>query len=116
MRTLLKFCKKCKGIMTPIGSHFISGKHIFKCFSCGFVEQGEELIEREKIYNKKFKVGEGIVKDSNIFADYPFKCKKCGYNKAEVIERQPYFSDEDTLTFLKCGKCGWSENLAKKTT
>ena len=112
MKTNLKFCRKCKGLMMPIGTHLFSGKHLFKCNNCNCIDEGEELIEKEKIENKKTK--EGIVIDKNIFADYQFKCKKCGYNKAEVIERQPYFSDEDTLTFLKCGKCGWTENISRK--
>lgn len=112
MKSNLKFCKKCKNIMKPIGTHIFSGEHVFKCVKCDYLEKGKELIEGEKIKTKKIK--EGIVKEENIFADYPFKCKKCGYNKAEVIERQPYISDEDTLTYLKCGKCGWTENLSKK--
>lgn len=86
----------------------------FKCIKCGYKEKGKDLIEIEKIPKDKI-VKEGIVSDKNIFADYPFKCKKCGYKKAEVVERQPYYSDEDSLTYLKCGKCGWMENLAKKT-
>ena len=85
----------------------------YKCVSCGFIIKGADLIKKEKI--KKKKIGVGFIKDKNIFADYPFKCKKCSYNKAEIIERQPYVSDEDTLTYLKCGKCGWTENLAKKS-
>ncbi|MEK6873070.1 MAG: hypothetical protein AABW90_03600 [Nanoarchaeota archaeon] len=111
MRSNLKFCKKCKGIMKPTGSHLYGG-HIFKCIECGYKEEGKDLIKTEKIHESEIK--EGVVVDKNIFADYPFKCKKCGYNKAEVIERQPNFSDEDTLTYLKCGKCGWAENLSRK--
>lgn len=85
----------------------------FKCVGCGYKSRGKDLIETEKIKSKNI-VGEGVVKEGNIFADYPFKCKKCGYGKSEVVERQPYVSDEDSLTYLKCGKCGWMENLAKK--
>lgn len=112
MKTNLKFCKKCNGLMKPIGTHIFSGEHIFKCVECNHEEKGKDLIKTEKIYESEIK--EGVVIDKNIFADYPFKCKKCGYNKAEVIERQPNFSDEDTLTYLKCGKCGWTENLSRK--
>ncbi len=85
----------------------------FKCTNCGREETGSDFIISEKII-KNEKIGAGVVKDKNIFADYPFKCKKCGYGKSEIIERQPYISDEDTLTYLKCGKCGWTEGLAKK--
>lgn len=98
--------------MKPISTHILSREHIYKCFSCNYMEIGGELIEAEKIKSKKIK--EGIVKDENVFADYQFKCKKCGYDKAQIVERQPYISDEDTLIYLKCGKCGWMENLARK--
>ena len=102
----MKLCNKCKNIMKPLG------KGIFECVSCGFIDKGADLVEIEKIKNHKIK--KGFVKDKNIFADFPFTCKKCGYKKAEVIERQPYISDEDSLTYLKCGKCGWTENIARK--
>ena len=88
-------------------------KDNFICISCGFKIRGKDLIEIEKIPRTK-NIKEGVVKDKNIFADYPFRCKKCGYNKAEVVERPPYVSDEDSLTFVRCGKCKHTEQLAKK--
>lgn len=91
------------------------GKGMFECIDCGFKDKGKDLIEKEEI-KKPPKVKEGVVKEENIFADYPFKCSKCGYGKAEVIERPPSVSDEDTHTYLRCGKCGWTEDLAKKAT
>lgn len=99
-------CKKCGDLMMPSDSGF-------RCVGCGFESKGKDLVESEKTKKKK-EVGKGVVSDKNIFADYPFVCEKCGYKKAEVVERQPYVSDEDSLTYLKCGKCGWMENLAKK--
>jgi DNA-directed RNA polymerase subunit M/transcription elongation factor TFIIS len=103
----MEICKKCKSIMNPVNGNS------FECINCGYKKKGKDLVEIEKIPKAK-KIKGGVVKDKNIFADYNFKCKKCGYDKAEVIERQPYVSDEDSLTYLKCGKCGWMENLAKK--
>ena len=88
-------------------------KGIFECVSCGFHDKGKDLVESEIISHKE-KKKEGFVEDKNYFADYDFICSKCGFKKAEVIERQPYVSDEDSLTYLRCGKCGWMENLAKK--
>ena len=105
----MRFCKKCKGIMKPTSNGMV------KCVGCGFKTKEGDLIVKEKII-KSPEVGEGVIKDKNIFADYPFKCEKCNYTKAEVIERPPSISDEDTLTYLKCGKCGWTENLARKAT
>jgi DNA-directed RNA polymerase subunit M/transcription elongation factor TFIIS len=88
----------------------INGK--FRCVSCDHVDEGE-LVSNEKV-SKKVERKKGVVKEGNIFADYDYKCKKRGYEKSQVIERQPYISDEDTLTFVKCGRCGWTEQLARK--
>ena len=82
-------------------------KGMFECISCNHKEKGKDLIETEKIPEHEI-VEEGVVEDKNT-------CEKCGFDKAEVVERQPYVSDEDSLTYLKCGKCGWMENLARKT-
>ena len=90
--------------------HPVNGE--FKCSRCGAVEKGE-LVSREEI-SKKQDIGKGVVEDKNVFADFHHVCKKCGYDKAEVIERQPYVSDEDSLTFVRCGKCKHTEQLAKK--
>lgn len=105
----MKLCSKCKNIMKPLD------KEMFECISCNHKAKGKDLIEIEKIPEHEI-VEEGVVEDKNIFADYPFKCEKCGFDKAEVIERPPYVSDEDSLTYLKCGKCDWMENLARKTS
>lgn len=102
----MKFCKNCKEIMKIMGE----GK--FECPNCKSVEIGE-ISSTEKII-KKQKRKQGVVDDANLFATFDHVCKKCGYDKAQVIERAPYISDEDSLSYLKCGKCGWTENLAKK--
>jgi DNA-directed RNA polymerase subunit M/transcription elongation factor TFIIS len=87
---------------------------LFVCSKCHIIEHGE-LITSEAT-QKEVKSNE-IITEENIFADYDdFNCKKCGFNKAQVLERGPIISDEESLTYLKCGKCGWTENLAKKIT
>lgn len=88
------------------------GEGNFECSNCNSVEKGD-LVARENIKQKE-QPKKGVVDDKNIFADYNSICKKCGYDKAQVIERQPYISDEDSLTFLKCGKCGYTVQLARK--
>jgi DNA-directed RNA polymerase subunit M/transcription elongation factor TFIIS len=93
----------------------LNGENTFECISCRLIETGtgEELCIKEKINSKPGRK-QGVVEDKNIFANYSFVCKKCGYDKAEVIERQPYISDEDSLTFLRCGKCSFTIQLARK--
>ena len=74
----------------------------------------KKIIEREKIKHKDR--GEGIVKDKDVFADYKHKCKKCGYGNAEVFDLGAQYSDENELIMLKCGKCGYTERIEKKTS
>lgn len=73
-----------------------------------------KIIEREKIKHKDR--GKGIVKNKDVFADYKHKCKKCGYNLAEIIDLGAQYSDENELIMLKCGKCGYAERIEKKTS
>jgi len=109
----MKFCEKCNNIMKPIDDI----ENRFECISCGSIEviRGDEMIASEKIA-KKPEIKQGVVDGKNIFAtfDEGFVCSKCGYDKAEVIEKQPYVSDEDSLTFLRCGRCGYTSQLARK--
>ena len=74
----------------------------------------KKIIEREKIKHKDR--GRGIVKDKDVFADYNHKCKKCGYEKAEVMDLGTQYSDENELIMLKCGKCSYTERIEKKTS
>jgi len=72
------------------------------------------IVAKEKVSHKK-DVGEGVVKDENIFATFHNKCEKCGYDKAEVIDMGIFYSDEDNLMLIKCGKCGYTERIGKAT-
>ncbi|MCK4552663.1 hypothetical protein KAT80_00470 [Candidatus Pacearchaeota archaeon] len=104
----LKFCQKCKTLLSPQKKN---GEVFLKCSKCGF-ESNTDLTSRENI-PKKEKVGKGISKDENIFATYEHKCSKCGYDKAQVLDLGISYSDEDNLFLVKCGKCGFSERVGK---
>ena len=73
-----------------------------------------KIIEEEKIKHKK--IGEGVVKEKDVFATYDHKCKKCGYKKAELLDLGAQYSDENELVMIKCGKCGYTERIEKKTS
>ncbi len=109
----MRFCPKCKNVLVPksIGERFI-----VRCRNCGFFAEGKAkpLIEEEKIKPLP-KRGKGVLKDKNIFATYKHKCKKCGYGKAQIIDSGVYYSDEDNLILLTCGKCGYTERIGRKT-
>lgn len=109
----LRFCPKCKALLVP---HSIGEKSILACKNCDYFREvvTKPLIEENKI-PKKPKVGTGIASDKNEFATYHHKCKKCGYGKAEIIDAGVFISDEDNLIMLRCGKCGYSERIGRKT-
>lgn len=106
-----KFCPKCKSILIPKKGK--AHEYLF-CKICGYESRKKsDLKSKEKIPKKEFRK-EGVVKDKNIFATYPNKCKKCGYNKAEIINQGVKYSDEESSVLLRCGKCGWSKQLGEK--
>jgi len=111
----IKFCKKCKSL---VGFFKNKNKVFYFCNECklgGEVKDKDFLNEIEKEIHKK-ETGKGIIKNKNIFATYPFKCKKCGYNKAEIIDQGVKYSDEESEILFQCGKCGYSERINKKSS
>ncbi|MEN7982478.1 MAG: hypothetical protein ABFQ65_03440 [Nanoarchaeota archaeon] len=106
---VIKFCPKCSGML-------MLNRDKSVCNSCGFVVYLKlDLSSNEKIPEKD-EIGEGAIKEENIFATYEHKCSKCGFDKAQVIDCGVFYSDEDNLIFLKCGKCGFSERVGDKTS
>ncbi len=90
------------------------GKEKAVCHSCGFVQYSKVVLSSNEKLPEKEEIGEGAVKGENVFATYEHKCKNCGYDKAQVIDCGIFYSDEDNLIFLKCGKCGTSERVGDK--
>ena len=111
----LKFCERCEALMN---SRQEDGMIIFQCSSCGFVEtvaDASTLNVKETIISEKTR-GEGVGESKNEFADYPNVCKKCGHGFAQILDLGIFISDEDNLILLKCGKCGHSERIGRKTS
>ena len=112
LKMTIKFCLKCGSMIVP---RTVKGETLLLCNSCGdfkIVKGKVELKTKDKIISKS-KIAKGVVKDGNIFATYNNVCKKCGYDKAQIIDIGAFYSDEDHITFLKCGKCGFSERVGK---
>ena len=109
----LKFCEKCKTPMLPTREQ---NKLFLKCPTCNFFEETNmgSFISTEKIQDK-IPIGKGVISDENILAGYENTCKKCGYKKAQILYLVIFYSDEDNLILLKCGKCEWSERIGRKT-
>ena len=108
----ISFCKRCKNILPPLNS----GKKFIEFLNCGFKQNVEKnLISSEKI-KMGIEKGKGVKSEENIYATYPNICKKCGHDKAQVIDMGIKYSDEDNLIFLKCGECGFSERIGRKVS
>ena len=109
----LKFCQKCKSLMSP---HKENGEDFLKCLDCGFIEGMSELFLKTSEKIKKDEIGSGVKDNKNIFATYSNICKKCGHGKAQILDLGIFYSDEDNLIMLKCGNCGFSEKIGRKTS
>jgi len=72
----------------------------------------DKNIISEKISHKKETFG--AVSDKNPLAVYPHKCRKCGYDFAQLIEPGIWIGDEDAVIRYKCGKCGYVEDVSEK--
>jgi DNA-directed RNA polymerase subunit M/transcription elongation factor TFIIS len=113
----LNFCKKCGGVLriqeinNSQSYSFCEGCHNFEIIK---TKKTDEVSSSEKIEQEE--IGEGFTKDKNIFATYPNICKKCGYDKAQILDLGVFYSDEDNLILLKCGKCGFAERVGRKTS
>lgn len=53
-------------------------------------------------------IGEGVAND-NIHEGEIHICKKCGYDKAELIDLGERNTNENGVYIFKCLKCGHSE-------
>ena len=107
------FCDKC-GKILKINEKDKENK--VRC-SCGFekIIQEHESSTTEHIIEKPQK-GKGAVDGKNQLATFPHLCKRCGYDKAQVIEMGVWYSDEAGVVRYKCGKCGLTEQDKESNT
>lgn len=105
------FCKTCGSLLalkkTPYG----------KWMSCP-QDHGQPELNQKSITITSKNIHQAkeikVSGDENILAVYDHLCKKCGYNKTELIEISCSYSDEDNIYQMKCGQCGHVEQLEGK--
>lgn len=105
------YCKTCGTILQPRKTEYGTW------MSCPNGHSQPELVQSsEPITFKNNQQGTVItVHDGkNMLAVHNHTCKKCGHDKCELIEVQPFYSDEDQFLRMKCGKCGYTEKLEGK--
>ena len=105
------FCATCGTVLFPLKTEY--GKWL----SCPrghtqpqIRQEGEILISKSLDEGKRLDISDGI----NPLAVHHHPCKNCGHQSAELIEIAPFYSDEDSIIRMKCGKCGKVEQLEGK--
>ena len=105
------FCATCGTLLVPLKTEY--GKWL----SCPhghsqpkLRQEGEVLISKGADERARLGISDGV----NPLAVHNHRCKSCGYDKAELIEIAPFYSDEDSIIKMKCGKCGKVEQLEGK--
>lgn len=105
------FCKTCGRLLVPKKTSY--GQWL----SCPSGHPQPEL-NQEKIILKQENFQKGkkieIAENKNILAVFDHICKKCGHDKAEMKEIGAFYSDEDDVIRLKCGRCGHVEQMEGK--
>ena len=103
------FCKTCGTLLTPKKTEY------GRWMSCPNGHSQPTLNKESRINTEKSEARRIEVSDGeNILAVYDHICKKCGHNKCELIEIAPLYGDEDAMIRMKCGKCGFTEQLEGK--
>ncbi len=98
----MKFCPRCGHLVIPKEK---DNKIIVDCSKCDFYQ--ESTLDEHKLSDKTKPTQKlEIAEDKNLLAVYDHECKKCGYNKAQLIEISATRTDEDDIIIWKCGKCG----------
>jgi DNA-directed RNA polymerase subunit M/transcription elongation factor TFIIS len=108
----MEFCKNCGSILFYFKEKGETKVYCKKCKNAKTSTGGSSFSE----IRKKIEIGRGFIESGNPSANYNHICKKCGHVGVEIIDVGILVSDEDNLILLKCGKCGFSERVGKKTT
>lgn len=83
-------------------------KSVLEC-SCGArMAIGRSVITEKMAVHKELEVIHDTI---NPLAVYPHKCSKCGFDKAQLISKGVWYTDEDEVVEYVCGKCGLHEKI-----
>lgn len=109
----MEFCDECGGLMLPSK---VDGRKVFKC-KCGAIKEfSDEKSDQYKVKTKiEHSYREEVTntkeitkwKEKNLESTIKnFRCRKCGYDKAQLETRQTRSADEGMTHFIICLKCG----------
>ena len=91
------FCPKCGSILTNK-----SGKPTLSC-KCGYESNKKVSINEIK---RKPEFVSNEPEEIHPLATYTHECSKCGFNRAQLISKGIWYTDEDEVHEYVCGKCG----------
>ncbi len=110
----MRFCPRCGSLMLP--QRMSDGKLVWKCRSCGYVEDSapaQPLLIRQQIkHSEKERI---VVIDDSVekmgMTITRAVCPKCGNEQAYAWVMQTRRADEPPTRFFKCTRCGhvWRE-------
>lgn len=97
----MKFCPKCKGLLTPSGEKL-------RC-KCGYEEAGASIIKGEIKKRRLASQSASEIRDTTPVIETG--CPKCKNKQAYYWTQQMRASDEPETAFYRCTKCGhtWRE-------
>lgn len=95
----MEFCINC-------GKPVELNKNIKKC-SCGFTNVvNSKTSFTEEIKKQDREVNGVLILEKFKEGGFPHKCKKCGYEYADVTDLGSSWADESNIYLFKCKKCG----------
>lgn len=107
----MTFCQTCGTLLLPKTTPY--GKWL----SCPnghpqptIQQHSPELVQKNNQPGKRIEVASS----ENVLAVHDHVCPKCGFAKAQLIEISAQYSDEDNAYRMKCGRCGFVEQLEGK--
>ena len=106
----MQFCSKC-GTLIKLKNPNPQNKFYCDCLQ-EIKLNSQDFIIKEKITPKK---DIEIADNKNRLAVHKHICKKCGYDRAELIEIGVMYGDEADIVRFRCGKCGYVENIGYKS-
>ena len=113
---VVEFCDECGSIMLPsTDGAGIGVKKVLKC-KCGAIKP---IDQNDDSYRLKTKIEHSLREEITSTVDIiewkeknlkstikDFKCRRCGYDKAQLETRQTRSADEGMTHFIICLKCG----------
>jgi DNA-directed RNA polymerase subunit M/transcription elongation factor TFIIS len=101
----MDFCPRC-------GSVLQADNNMLTC-SCGYRGTPQERVVRE--LSSQQKPVEIVDQSTHLLAVHDHVCSKCGYEKAQLVTKGVWYTDEDDHFSYVCGKCGHHDKIDAKT-